>query len=352
MTSRERFEKAMNYQTPDRPVFGHLIWQPYAFESFLEYLHTDVAGYDRLLEKDMVGLYPPYIGRELKVFPDGRYEDMWGTIYDRLPKGARITYEEAVYQPLAGIETVEEMEKYPFPTADMFDYSKIKSFCREYDDKVICIGSLGGLDFMNGIGYMRGQEQVYLDVGLEDEAYLCACRKRFEFTYEWYERMLKEGGGRIDLVLVGDDLGTQTAPLISMDKFNRLFSGYYKQIFALAHKYGARTMMHSCGSIVSFIDRLIELGLDVLEGVQVDAAGMDIRTLHKRFFKRIAFCGTMSVQTTLCSGTPEGIVREVELRKELFHEGGLMLGPSNILQGDMLPENLAAMCRALGVLKV
>jgi uroporphyrinogen decarboxylase len=340
----------MTYRSPDRPPLGHLIWQPYAFQSFIDYLGIDASEYDSVIEKEIIAYHPPFIGHELHVFPDGSWEDFWGTVYDRLPKGAAITYEEAVYKPLKDIETPEDMEKYAWPRADEFDYSGMADFCKVNADKVKLIGSPGGLDFMNGIGFMRGQEQVYVDVGLEDEAYLCACKKRFEFTYEWYERMLKAANGAIDLVFVGEDLGTQVAAIISPDKFGRLFGSYYGEIFTLAHKYGARTLMHSCGSIISMIGRLIDLGLDVLEGVQVDAAGMDIRSLHNEFYKKIAFFGTMPVQTLLCNGTPAEIAREVALRKELFHEGGLVIGPSNILQGDMPPENLAAMCRALGVL--
>ncbi len=349
MTPRERFEKAMNYETPDRLPTAHICWQPYVAEKLRKHFGLKAAYevFDHV-GCDMVLYNAPFVGWELKRFEDGRREDMWGVIWDRLPKGAEITYEESVYKPLEDIEDLEEIKKFRFPTAEMFDYSKFDAFCEANKDKVITIGSAGGLDFMNGTAFARGVEQVYCDVALEDEVYLYIIKKRFEMFYGYFERLLQEGKGRVGVVYVGDDLGTQDQPLVSPEKFMKLFGEYYKQVFDLAHRYGARTMMHSCGSIVSLIPTLIECGLDILEGVQVDAKGMDIESLHAKFYKKIAFCGSVSVQSTLCSKDVNDVVKEVEKRKELFKEGGMIIGPSNALQADMSCENFEALYKTVG----
>ncbi|MDH7569884.1 MAG: uroporphyrinogen decarboxylase family protein, partial [Armatimonadota bacterium] len=124
----------------------------------------------------------------------------------------------------------------------------------------------------------------------------------------------------------------------------------FEAIFALAHRYGARTMMHSCGSVRAFIPRLIELGLDILDVVQVAAVGMDIRELHREYGKDLAFCGTICVQTTLPFGTVEDVRREVQLRLQLFADGGLILGPTHAIQVGTPLENILEMYRAAGSL--
>ena len=195
---------------------------------------------------------------------------------------------------------------------------------------------------------MRGIERVYYDVGMEDEVYLYIVEKRYNFYIEHIKRTLEQAEGAIDIVYCGEDLGTQIAPLISPDTFKKLFAPKYKKLFDLVHSFGARTMMHSCGSIKAFIPILIDLGLDILEGVQVDAANMNIIGLHKEFYKKVVFCGTLSVQSLLCQGTTEDIYNEVTLRKNLFKEGGIILGPTNCMQSDMPLENFFAMCKAIG----
>lgn len=98
------------------------------------------------------------------------------------------------------------------------------------------------------------------------------------------------------------------------------------------------------------IPRLIELGLDILDVVQVSAAGMDLPGLQRDFGDYLTFCGTMCVQTLLINGTPDGIRREVEARRWLFPKGGLILGPTNTIELGTPLENILAMYEAAGSL--
>jgi len=109
-------------------------------------------------------------------------------------------------------------------------------------------------------------------------------------------------------VLCGEDLGTKRGPIISLRSFDRLFAPHFAEYFKMVHRYGARVLMHSCGSVRAFIPRLIEMGLDVLDVVQVAAQGMAIDGLKRDFGHGIVFSGTMCVQTIL----PFGSVADVE----------------------------------------
>ena len=106
--------------------------------------------------------------------------------------------------------------------------------------------------------------------------------------------------------------------------------------------------MHSCGSVYSFIPRLIEIGLDILDVVQTSAKDMDIRKLHREFGKDLCFCGTMDVQQILLNKTVSEIEKEVTLRKNLFKKGGLILGPSHAIQPGTPMENIVGMYRSAG----
>ena len=170
--------------------------------------------------------------------------------------------------------------------------------------------------------------------------------RRFCFFYGMAECILQAAGGLIDVIWCGEDLGTQNGLMISPRTFDRLFADKYKAFFDLAHGYGAKVFMHSCGSVRRIIPRLIELGLDVLDVVQVAAAEMDIRELKTDFGDRLNFCGSMCVQSTLPYGTVDDVRREVELRLQLFDKGGLILGPTHAIQVGTPLENILAMYEA------
>jgi uroporphyrinogen decarboxylase len=121
-----------------------------------------------------------------------------------------------------------------------------------------------------------------------------------------------------------------------------------QEYFDLAHKYGARAMMHSCGSVRDLIPRFIDMGLDILDVVQVDAAGMSIAELHREFHGKIVLRGTISVQSTLPFGTRADVRREVALRQELYRDGGMIIGPTHAIQPLTPVENVLEMYRVIG----
>ncbi|MCG3198618.1 MAG: hypothetical protein HUU16_17135 [Candidatus Omnitrophica bacterium] len=350
MNSRERFLGMLHYSGYDRPPTRHygtpeinaLLMERLGARSHLDLL--DLVG------DDFRSVGPRYVGPELRTFEDGTWEGLWGERYThyRFGDGA---YPEAVGLPFADIDSAESLAAHRFPQADWYDYSTIKEECEAARDHVVCIEGAGTPDFINGIARCRGVEQVMIDLATEDPIYLALMRQRFEFFHEKIRRCLVAAEGLIDVVCFGEDLGNQNGPNLSPRTYDKLFAPYMLELFALAHRHGAVTMMHSCGSVRRFIPRLIDLGLDILDVVQVDAAEMNIRDLHREFHKKVAFCGSVSVQTTLPFGTVEDVVREVELRKELFREGGMIIAATHDIQVGTPIENILAMYAAIGSLE-
>ena len=294
---------------------------------------------------------PRYVGPERRTLADGTTEGLWGERYADVVYGDGLgTYPEASYLPFEGMDDPAQLDDYPFPSVDWYDYADIAEQCAAINDYAIFYGSAGDLDFMNGIARCRGVQQVLLDVALEDAVYRRLVEERFRFFYETTEAVLQAAGGQIDVVHCGEDLGTQRGPIISMRSFDRLFAPHYRAYFDLAHRYGARVLMHSCGSVRAFIPRLIELGLDVLDVVQVAAEGMALDGLQRDFGRDLAFSGSMCVQTILPFGSVEDVVRETRWRMDMFSEGGLILGPTHAIQIFTPVENILAMYRTAGSL--
>lgn len=350
MTSRERVINAFERRGYDRipikheatPEVNKMIMQHYGLSNMEQVL--------RVVGDDFRYVEPTYIGPELRTFPDGSVEGYFGEHYRYAEfEGGR--YLEACYLPYAGIETLDKLDRSHFPSADWFDYSTIRRQCEALKDRyAICFGTAGDMDFINSIARARGMEEVLTDLLEDNEVFMEIMEARFNFYFEQHRRVLEAAGGLIDFTHVGDDLGNQRGQMISHDTFERHFAPKYKKYFDMVHSYGARTMMHMCGTVEAFLPRLIEIGLDVQDVVQPTTPEMDIGYLKTRYGERLTFCGSICVQTTMAFGITADVEREVRRRLDLFPKGGLFLGPSHAIQVGSPLENVIALYRTAGSL--
>jgi len=303
----------------------------------------------RIVGDDFRYVEPVHVGPELRTFPDGSVEGYFGERYKYAQfQGGK--YLEACHLPFAGIRNPEDLDRSHFPKADWFDYSTIKQQCEKFDGQyAICAGSAGDMDFINGIARARGMEEVLMDLIDDNEVYLEIMQARFEFYYNTHKSMLQTAKGLIDFMHVGDDLGTQLGPMISMDVFEKHFAQKYKKYFDMVHSFGSRTMMHMCGCVHDFLPRLIEIGLDVYDVVQPTTQAMQIENLKEFVGDKIVFQGSMCVQSTLAWGSPQQVEADVEKRLKLFPNGGLFLGPTHAIQVGSPLENILAMYRKAGI---
>ena len=157
---------------------------------------------------------------------------------------------------------------------------------------------------------------------------------------------LEAVGAYIQVIGFGDDLGFQNGPQIDPRLFRSLVKPLLKEIYSTAHSLSpAKVLLHSCGSVYSFIEDFIEIGVDILNPVQTSAAHMDVDTLKQCFGDRIVFWGGgADVQSVLPRGTPEDVRRDVRRRIEVMQpRGGFVFAPIHNLQADIPPENIVAM---------
>lgn len=141
----------------------------------------------------------------------------------------------------------------------------------------------------------------------------------------------------VDIVALGEDTGNQNARMFSPKDFDEIFRPRLKKFYDLAHEFGAKAMMHSCGDSHEIMPTFIEMGLDILDAMQPEPAGMDPETIRKRCKGQLAFCGLISTQQTLPYGSVEDCRREARHRLDVIAPGGgYIFSPAHCIQPETL----------------
>ena len=174
------------------------------------------------------------------------------------------------------------------------------------------------------------------------------CRMLDIATEWWIRRVvnaLEAAGGNVDVVQYGDDLSSQQGPLFSPEIYREIIKPRHRRVIA-AVKTAAEVkfLFHSCGAVHEFIEDLIEIGVDAVNPVQVNAAGMDPVNLKAEFGDRIAFWGGVDTQHVLPSGSASEVAAETRRMVSVLGEGGgYVLGSVHNIQAEVPPENVVAM---------
>lgn len=157
-------------------------------------------------------------------------------------------------------------------------------------------------------------------------------------------------GDKIQIVWIsGTDFGTQNGEFFSVDIFRELYKPYYKRINDWVHQNTPwKTFYHCCGSIVNYLDDFVDMGVDILNPVQISAKGMDPHMLKEKYGDKLVFWGGgIDTQRTLPFGTPDEVRAQVKERLEIFSKGGgYVFNPIHNVVGKTPVENLIAMYEA------
>jgi hypothetical protein len=168
------------------------------------------------------------------------------------------------------------------------------------------------------------------------------------------EKVRERVGDQVQAAFIcGTDFGTQRSTFCSVGTFRELYLPYYRHINDWIHKNTAwKSFKHSCGAVAPLIPSFIDSGFDILNPVQVSAAGMDARKLKEEFGRDIVFWGGgVDTQKTLAFGTPEEVRAEVLERCEIFgRDGGFVFNAIHNIQANVPIANIVAMFGALSEL--
>jgi len=370
MTPRERVMRAVEHREPDRvPIdFGglHTSCHMSAYKSLITYLGEEwkepkifdmfqqiVVPDERLMEgfgADVRGSFPdPANNWSLKVDPEeNSYIDEWGIKY-HMPEGG--FYYDITKAPLENA-SLEEIKKYKFP--DPYDSGRVKRLKQKYkmlyentNYALIIYCPTGGV-FEHSY-FLRGIEKLYEDMTLNLKIIDYLAARISEWQIEFWDNVLTAIGEYIQIVQIGDDLGHQDGLLFSPEIYRRYYKPRERAIISsIKKKTNAKIYFHSCGAIYEVIPDLIEIGVDILNPVQISARGMDSKKLKKEFGKDITFWGGgCDPQKILPYGSPKDVEEEVKKRIDDFAPGGgFVFASVHNIQAKVPPENIVTMYEA------
>ena len=235
---------------------------------------------------------------------------------------------------------------YQFPSPETFFRPEWKeqarTTCAEQADYFL-VGGLGWGLFERSWN-LRGFENALMDSLIEPDFYEEMLDRLTELYLAFVEYTVDLP---IDAILFGDDWGDQRGVILGPERWRRFIKPRWARIYAAVHSAGKIVMSHSCGSVADIMPDIIEIGLDVLESVQPEAAGMNPYELKRTWGDKIAFWGCLGSQSTIPFGTPAQIRDEVRhLCREMSRGGGFILAPAKSLQPETPTANAAAVVEA------
>ncbi len=194
---------------------------------------------------------------------------------------------------------------------------------------------------------LRGMTDFLKDFYRAPEAACHLMDRLADYNIRASENMIREAGAEnIDVIFFGEDLGTQDGCMFDPDAtYGRLIKPRHERIIqTLKSMTGAKSLFHCCGSAYLFIDHLIDIGVDVLNPVQVTAKNMEPERLKGEFGDRMAFWGGINTQDVLPYQSANAVRAETERCIGIFgKQGGYVLNSVHNIQFEVPPENVIAM---------
>ena len=172
-----------------------------------------------------------------------------------------------------------------------------------------------------------------------------------ETTLENLELYRQAVGERLAAIAIsGTDFGAQEGLFISPDCYREFYKPYHQKFNDWVHQHTSwKVFFHTCGAITGLMEDLIEVGVDIINPVQVSARGMQPDQLKQQYGDRLVFWGGgVDPQKTMPFGTPEEVAQETRRNVAALSRGGgfVCAGVHNI-QGPTPVENILAFFRSI-----
>jgi uroporphyrinogen decarboxylase len=279
-------------------------------------------------------LYPAEVER------DGVRQNMWGERWREADTALGRDWQH-VEGALAGAGSLEELERFPWPTCDQVDYSTLGAQVQAAGD---CAVFYGNADFFERPALVRGIERFLIDTLEHPDWVELLQAKLLGFFVADFHRAMEATAGKIDAFLAMTDLGSQERILLSPQARRRFVHPPLRALAKAVHREGVRLLFHSCGAVREVVPELIDCGVDILNPLQPAARGMEPEGLKQEFGNELAFHGGIDIQYLLPLEDPATVRKEVRRRAGILGEGGgYILAPSHNLQADIPVENIVAM---------
>jgi uroporphyrinogen decarboxylase len=366
MTHRERVLAALSHREPDRVPIDfsgnrdssiHVV----GYEKLKRRLGIEAPNIisdrmmqpvlvdERILERfdvDTRALLPgaPDLGGDVEL-DETTYRDEWGVVRGKPAGNYWYDLKESV---LAGEITVRDILKHPWPDPD--DPGRTRGLrqraleLKRKGDYALVLNLTIGVVHISQ--YLRGFQDWYTDMAADQRLIGALMDAIVDITMAMARNIVKEVGDLADIVFTGDDLGAQGGPQMSPEAYRKVIKPRHARFFRQVREMcpQARIALHTCGSVYLLLNDLIDIGVEVLNPIQVSARDMDPARLKAEFGDRLSFWGGIDTQKVLPYGTPDDVRAEVERRlAQMGRGGGYMLAAVHNIQPDVPVENVIAM---------
>ncbi|BBB49164.1 uroporphyrinogen decarboxylase family protein [Pelolinea submarina] len=375
MTSRERVQAVLNHEVPDRvPIIigvsnaTGIKMKPYrALKEKLGIQAPDDYIYDwpelgsaKVDEETMQRLHGDARG-VLDRFPRDVQErnrtrdphapciDDWGIGQTEIEPGVWFPG----YHPLADATTFEDLENYPnWPKMDdpyrVAQAAEDAKRLAEENEYAILATPWLMFPFERAFG-LQGMDKFLMNMAMYPDFAEAMLKKNLEFCMQHMSHFLDAVGDNIDMIKIGDDLGSQDRLMISPRMYRKLLKPIHAELIALIKsKTKAKVFFHTDGDVFDLIGDFIEIGVDVLNPIQTSAGKMaDLEGLKREYGKDLVFCGAVDTQHILPHGTPEEVRQEMKRVIDILgQDGGYMVASVHTIMNEVPPENILAMVDA------
>lgn len=344
MTGRENMLRALRRDNPD--------YIPFSFE-LCESLREEFK------RRTMTDDYMEYYGMDHRYVWLGpsRAKNDYTKYHPNLPEGAvigsngvahkrgSIAHFSHMFHPMEKFETADEVCDYPWDDIDA-EYR-----FEGLEDKVSAVQASGkavvysAIQIFEPAWYLRGLDNLLCDM-LTDNPIAEALMEKLTRQLEAICRRLSKAG--VDIILFGDDVGTQKSMMMSREMWRRWVMPYTARVIAAAkeEKPDVLVKYHSDGVIDPIVDDLIDIGVEILNPVQPEC--MNPAAVKEQYGERLSFWGTIGTQTTMPFDTPDGVRRVVRERIETVGRGGgLVIAPTHLLEPEVSFDNIEAFVSAV-----
>lgn len=342
MTSRDRVIAAIRRSPADRVPVGIMGCEPAVAAGVRRLLGApEDADLNRLLGVDFASVGAEYTGPEFPWKPPKQRRSFFGS--------SDKTYADdgVVERPLRRAASPAEIERFRWPSAAEYDFSKVSAQCDAAGDLAVMTGAW--TPTFSQLCELFGMETALYNLAAMPEAMAFCAERIADLVIGLMRGVHRAAAGRLLIFATADDVATNRALMFSPASWRAVFKPALARQLAEARKLELITWFHSCGDVSAILPDLVDIGLDVLEPTQAHLPGMRPEWLKREFGAHLTFFGGVATQTTLPFGSPADIRREVRDRiRVLGAGGGYIVSPDHNLLDGVPPGNVVALYEEAG----
>lgn len=197
---------------------------------------------------------------------------------------------------------------------------------------------------------MQGMDTFLMNMAVYPDCAHALLRKNLELCTTLMGHVLEQLGENVDMIKIGDDLGSQDGLLISPTMYREMVAPIHAELVSFIRaRTNAKVFFHTDGDVFDLIPDFIEMGVDILNPIQTSAGRMsDLERLKSEYGESIILCGAIDTHEVLPHGTPDDVRAEVKRVIDILGTGGgYMLASVHTIMNDVPPENVLAMVDAV-----